>query len=70
MTDPIGSNFDDFLAEQGMLEEVSAAPSSASSPGRLPKPWPLRKSAKRRWPCECTPAVPLWIVRWIRMMLE
>lgn len=25
MTTAVGSNFDDFLAEQGMLEEVSAA---------------------------------------------
>lgn len=33
----IGSRLDDFLWEEALLEEVTAAPSNVSSPGRSPK---------------------------------
>ena len=38
MTKHIGSNFDDFLKEEGMHEEVTAAAVKRSSPGSSRRP--------------------------------
>ncbi len=53
-----GSNFDDFLAEEGILEEVSARALKRLLAMQLAEMMEATKSVNRNWPRICTPIVP------------
>ena len=70
MNKHIGSDFDDFLAEQGIAEEVSAAALKRVIAWQIAEAMKHQKVTKRPWHSGCTPVALLLIVRWIRTMRE
>jgi hypothetical protein len=53
----VGSSFDRFLAEQGILEECEEQAIKQISPIRSKKPCRRSVSPRRPWPFACEPAV-------------
>ena len=54
----IGSDFDDFLSEQGMLEEATALAVKRVIAWQIEQEMTAQKSRKQRWPKRCIPAAP------------
>jgi antitoxin HicB len=62
----IGSNFDDFLKEDGMLEEVTAVAVKRVIAWQIEQEMAVQKSQRRRWQKRCTPAVLRLIACWTK----
>lgn len=67
MNNHIGSDFDDFLSEQGLAEEVSAAALKRVIAWQITQAMKEQHVSKKTWPTACIPAARRWIGRSTRM---
>jgi hypothetical protein len=56
----IGSNFDDFLTEEGLLEEVEAVVVKRVLAFQIKELMETQNLSKAEWRAACAPAAPPW----------